>query len=495
MSIISPEFFIFISVLLVVYWNIPGRFQWLLLLVASGIFYILNAPVFTLIYIGISVVTVYFATIYFEKRENKTGVLVGTLIIILGTLAVLKYTNLFVGTLFMILRIPYTRINWVAPLAISFYTLQLVAYTLDCYWKVCRPEKNILKLLLYTIYFPQMVSGPISRYNELGKYLFEKHRFEYSRVTLGFKRIAWGMTKKLFIAAKLKLFADAIFNNPTHFTGTWIWLGIVLFVIELYADFSGCMDIIIGVSTCLGIEMTENFNAPLLSRSIQEFWQRWHITLGLFLRDYLMNSLLKSKIFVAFGTVTKKILGKKNGKKIPAYLAMFVVWMAMGIWHGSGWRYVFGQGLWFWLIIALEQIFSPLTRELRKKRLYNLFCLFRTFILFCIGMTFFRADSYLSAITMFKLGMTKTENWNIVRLIKDHGIGRVALGDVTGILLLMLTLLFLVVFEIVKYNGKNPYNFISNRTWSIRWGVYWILIITIVYNMFGTQSNFIYAGF
>ena len=495
MSIISPEFFIFISVLLVVYWNIPGRFQWLLLLVASGIFYILNAPVFTLIYIGISVVTVYFATIYFEKRENKTGVLVGTLIIILGTLAVLKYTNLFVGTLFMILRIPYTRINWAAPLAISFYTLQLVAYTLDCYWKVCRPEKNILKLLLYTIYFPQMVSGPISRYNELGKYLFEKHRFEYSRVTLGFKRIAWGMTKKLFIAAKLKLFADAIFNNPTHFTGTWIWLGIVLFVIELYADFSGCMDIIIGVSTCLGIEMTENFNAPLLSRSIQEFWQRWHITLGLFLRDYLMNPLLKSKIFATFGTITKKILGKKNGKKIPAYLAMFVVWIAMGIWHGSGWRYVFGQGLWFWLIIVLEQIFSPLTKGLRKNRLYNLFCLSRTFILFCIGMTFFRADSYISAINMFKLGMAKTANWNIVRLIKDHGIERVVLGDVTGILLLMLTLLFLVIFEIVKYNGKNPYNFISNRAWSIRWGVYWIVIIAIVYNIFGTQSNFIYAGF
>ena len=163
MSITSVEFLAFIAVLLILYWNIPGRFQWMLLLTASVIFYVLNAPVYTLIYIGVSIVTVYCATMYFENgSKNKKMVLVGTLIIVLGILAVLKYTNLFVGTLFMIFKIPYTRVNWIAPLAISFYTLQLVAYTLDCYWGIAgKAERNIFKLLLYTIYFPQMVSGPI----------------------------------------------------------------------------------------------------------------------------------------------------------------------------------------------------------------------------------------------------------------------------------------------------------------------------------------------
>ena len=178
MSITSVEFLALIVVLLILYWNISRRFQWILLLISSVIFYVLNAPVFTLIYIGISVVSVYYATMYFEKDgKNKKAVLVGTLVIVLGILAVLKYTNLFVGTLFMLLKIPYARVNWIAPLAISFYTLQLVAYTLDCYWGVAgKAEHNILKLLLYTIYFPQMVSGPISRFSELGIKLFEEHK-------------------------------------------------------------------------------------------------------------------------------------------------------------------------------------------------------------------------------------------------------------------------------------------------------------------------------
>lgn len=135
MSITSVEFIVFIAVLLIIYWNIPGNFQWILLLVASCIFYVLNAPIFTLVYIGISVLSVYYATLYFEKGgKNKKTVLVGTLIVVLGTLAVLKYTNLLAGTLCILLKISYERVNWIAPLAISFYTLQLVAYTLDCYW-------------------------------------------------------------------------------------------------------------------------------------------------------------------------------------------------------------------------------------------------------------------------------------------------------------------------------------------------------------------------
>ena len=497
MSIISVEYIVFVAVLLLLYWNIPARFQWIVLLVASIIFYIFNAPIYTFVYIGISLVSVYFATSYFEKGgDNKKLVLIATLFIIIGILAVLKYTNMFAGTIFMLLKLQYKEINWIAPLAISFYTLKLVSYTLDCYWGgIHKNERNIFKLLLYTIYFPQMISGPISRFNELGIYMFEEHRFEYDRVVYGFKRIAWGMTKKLFVAAKLKLIVDTIFSDPIPFTGIWIWLGIALFVLELYADFSGCMDIIIGVSVCIGIELTENFNAPLLAGSVQEFWQRWHITLGGFLRDYLMNPLLKSRMFLDLGVFTKKVFGKQRGKKIPAYLAMLMVWLVMGIWHGSGWRYVLGLGLWFWLIIFLEQVISSFTKKLKKNKIYRIFCVFRTFLFICIGMTFFRAKSYLTAINMFKLGVMNTKNWGIVGLLKGYEVGRVALGDVIGILLLTLMIMAMFIFELLIYNKKNPYKIVSRQRLAVRWGIYWVLVITIMFNIFGTQTDFIYAGF
>ena len=496
MRIVSIEYLFFIAALFIVYWNIPAKFQWILLLAASIVFYVLNAPVYTFIYIGISVSMVYLSTVYFDKGlKHKKKILVLTLVSIIGILAVLKYTNMFAGTLYLILGLKYTTVHWVAPLAISYYTLQLVAYTLDCYWGVEKAEKNIFKVLLYTIYFPQMVSGPISRYSNLGKVLFEEHRFDYDRVVTGLKRIAWGIAKKLFVAGKLKLFVDAIFDDSTAFTGIWIWFGIVFFVLELYADFSGCMDIVIGVSKCIGIELEENFNSPMLSRSVQEFWQRWHITLGGFLRDYLMNPLLKSKEFIELGKFTKKVFGKKYGKKVPAYFAMLIVWLAMGVWHGSGWKYVAGLGLWFWIVIVLEQVFSPITNILRKNRVYNDFCIIRTFLLVCIGNTFFRADSYKSAISMFKMGLMKTKDWQITELLRVHGVGRGSLGYVFGISLFILLMILMILFEVLKYKGLDPYRLVSRQNCIIRWGIYWIITFAIVCNIFGSQADFIYAGF
>lgn len=504
MSITSVGFLGFITVLWVVYWNIPRKFQWILLLVASSIFYVLNAPVFTLIYIGISVVSVYYATMYFEKDgKNKKAVLVGTLVIVLGILAVLKYTNLFAGTLFMLLKIPYARVNWIAPLAISFYTLQLVAYTLDCYWGVAgKAEHNILKLLLYTIYFPQMVSGPISRFSELGIKLFEEHKFDVDRFIYGLKRIGIGLVKKMFIATKFKMIADAIYDNPTSFAGIWIWLGMFMFTIELFADFSGCMDIIIGVSLCFGIELKENFNSPFLAKTVQEFWQRWHITLGVWLRDYIMNPLLKSAWFIKFGNKSKKVFGKKVGKKIPVYIAMLFVWTAMGIWHGNSIKYVIGEGLWFWFIIVIGNIFEPVFKKVLEKlhigkdnSLMNLFRITRTFVLVSIGNVFFRAESFMKGVEILKLAFSDTIGYNIVNLLKDYNVGRTALGDFVGIALWFLAIVMVVSYEIISYNGINPMSLLSNKNRVLRWGVYWTIAIIISFSIFGEQSTFIYAGF
>jgi membrane bound O-acyl transferase MBOAT family protein len=443
-----------------------------------------------------SVIAVYFATQYFEKNDKyKKFVLIIVLIVTIGILIVLKYTNTLVGILLIMDDIQYSRVNWIAPLAISFYTLQLVAYLLDCYWGVIKAEKNILKLLLYTIYFPQMVSGPISRFNELGASVLQEKKFDYDKAAIGFKRIAWGIIKKLFVAARLKLLADTIFNNPSSFAGIWIWVGAALFIIELYADFSGCMDIVIGVSLCLGIQLTENFNAPMLSRSVQEFWQRWHITLGTWLRDYILNPLLKSEWLITIGKRVKKVFGKKFGKKIPAYIAMFFVWTAMGIWHGDGLKYIIGEGYWFWLIIVLEQTISPLTKKIKNNKIYDIFSILRTFFLVCVGNIFFRAASFRSAVDMIKLGFIKPQNWNLIEIFRLYGIGKDAMGGLANVGLFLFFLFLMFLFEIMIYKGGNPYKYISKQKIIIRWGIYWLFVIVIAYNIFGAQADFIYAKF
>lgn len=365
-----------------------------------------------------------------------------------------------------------------------------------------RTEHNILKLLLYTIYFPQMVSGPISRFSDLGVKLFAVHTFDVDKFIYGLKRIGFGLVKKMFVAAKFKMIADAIYGNPTSFAGIWIWFGMFMFTIELFADFSGCMDIIIGVSLCFGIELQENFNAPFLSRTVQEFWQRWHITLGAWLRDYIMNPILKSDLFVKMGKKTKTIFGKKTGKKIPVYFAMLFVWAAMGIWHGSSIKYVIGEGLWFWLVIVIGNIFEPVFQRIwiklhisKDNALICIFRITRTFVLVSIGNVFFRAESFMRSLEMFKLAFSETVSYNIVNLLKDYNVGRTALGDFVGLVLWFVAIAMVICYEIMCYKQENPLLLLSNKSMVLRWITYWTIAIIISYSIFEEQSTFIYAGF
>lgn len=503
MSVSSMSFLISISILFVLYWYIPFKYQWILLTMASMAFFIINSEWFTIVYVLLSVVSVYFAAIYFEgENKHKRFVLTLTIIFNIAILAVLKYTNLFVSNIYRIMGKEYVWVEFIAPLAISFYTLQLIAYLLDCYWGIVIPERKILRLFLYTIYFPQMISGPISRFGEMEYKLFEEHKFEYIRVVRGIKRIGFGLAKKLVISSRFAIFADSIFNDTTSFSGIWIWFGMAFFVLQLYTDFSGCMDIILGTSLCLGIELKENFDAPLLSRSVQEFWQRWHITLGAWLRDYILNSCLKSHAMLKLGNYSKKLLGKKSGKKVPVYISMLIVWLVIGIWHGSGLKYIVGMGIWFWLIIILEKSLSPYVKNLCGKLRINFdnpilngFRIIRTFILVCIGNTFFRAESFTKAIEMIKQGFYPTVNFNLVTLLKEHGISRVELGDITGIIFWIISMVYLIYYEVLTYSGKDPLDWLSGKNKGVRWMVYWSVAIMVAFSLSGKQSAFIYARF
>lgn len=501
MEITSVSYILFVLLSVLVYWNIPFKYRWYILLLDSLIFYFVNAQAYTFLYIIISVTSVYGATQYFESgRKNRKTVLILTLSVNLIILVLLKYTNLFIGTVNYLCHENIENVSWYASLAISFYTLQIISYLLDCYWNVDYVEKNPLKLLLFTSFFPLMVSGPISQHAQLAPQLFEPSEFCYARIATGVRRIAWGIAKKVIVADRLAVVVAYLFKDPDTFSGVWVMIAAVLFVVELYFDFSGCMDIVIGVSECFGIALVENFKAPFLSRTVQEIWQRWHITLGLWLKSYVMYPLLKSQVLLNFGSACKKKLGKKAGKKVPVYAAMFVVWLLMGIWHGNSWKYVVGEGLWFWFVIVMEQILEPFSSKLRKvlhmgedSKIWRMFQCGRTIILFSIGMIFFYSTDLPAAIYMlskiFVISDCVTPFKLLINNVGTEFGGKSALWSMGIICALQ------VFVDVKTYRNESVQEILLHFPIAVRWLCYiGFVYLIILEGVFG-KSSFIYFGF
>ena len=488
MTITSLEYLAFVGISLLIYWFIPYRFQWLVLLVDSLVFYFFSADPYTFIYVVVSSASAFAAGMLMQNEKYhkyKKAILICCIIINVGILAVLKYSNMFIGTFNWIFKTNINEINIIPALAVSYYTLQIVAYVVDCYLGSAKPEKNYFKMLLYTSFFPQMVSGPISRWNDLGHQLFEEHRFDYDRVVMGMRRVLWGMAKKLVVADNLAKPVGYMFDNPDSFKGIWTIIAALAFVIELYFDFSGCMDIIIGVAECFGIKLAENFKAPFLSKSVQEFWQRWHVTLGGWLKDYIMYPISRGKKFKNWGRNLKKKFGKQ-GMQIPYYVAMFVVWTLMGIWHGNSWKFVIGEGWFFWIIIVGSQLlataFSRIKKVLHIKDQYiwwRCFQVIRTALLFAIGNIAFRADSLRLTFKMygniFSGGdFSKSLNALLETGWKDFG------GKILWIALLIIWAIQIII-DVKTYKGKEiTAESVKRIPWPVRWVLYLLLAFCII---------------
>ena len=503
MDITSLVYIMFVAVCLVIYWVMPSKRQWYVLLVASLLFYFLNSKAYTFVYLLTSVLTVWGATVYFENCCNdkkRKIVLIITLLINIGLLAVLKYTNLAINTFNLILKEDNAikPVTWIASMGISFYTLQIVAYLLDVYWKVTAVEHNPFKLLLFTSYFPLMISGPISEYEQLGYQFYEEHRFSYEKVTKGMKRIAWGMIKKLAISNRMAIVVNFLWNDVNTFNGLWIWFAVFLYVIQLYTDFSGCMDIVLGTSECFGIKLVENFKSPLFSKNIQEFWQRWHISLGQWLKNYIMNPLLKSELFLSMGNRAKKIWGKKKGKKVPVYCAMLALWLAMGLWHGSSWKYIIGEGLWFWFVIVVGQLLEEQLIMIKDKLkirdgvIWNTFQVIRTNFIFIVGMLFFRASSFLDSLMRIRQSFVLEGTKDTIGVAINE---MIALLENRGISILVIALIALIIYDAILYKGIDLFDRLKSLKWIFRWMIYIIMIVIILMSYDVGAQEFAYAQF
>lgn len=516
MFLVTFEFLAFLAVSITSYYVMPLKIRWMVLLAASLVFYLMAGTPYTLVYLVTTIVTVWAGSNYIDRvradQKKAKRALIATILVNAGILAALKYTNFFlsnfkaVGGLFGVGENIKT-VHWAASLGVSFYTLQSLGYLLDVYWETSKPQKNVFKLALFASWFPQMSSGPISRYHQLGEQLWAPNRFSYEQLCSGLQRMLYGFVKKLVIAENIGIYVNYIFDDSANFNGWFIWLGMAAYLLQLYADFSGCMDIVLGASECFGIRMPENFDRPFHSRSIQEFWKRWHITLGAWVQDYIMYPILHSKTWGKMRRSLKKKYGKGASKNVPTYLAMLILWFCMGIWHGGAWRYVC-EMVWFWLVIMTGQLLDRRLKKMTKalhintaSRLYHGFQSVRTTLIFGLGVTFFRASSVPRALHYLKGAFSPSclRPSNFVSQL-DVYMNLFSRTDfLKALVSIAAGLVILFVLVIFEAKGKSFRVWLAAQNVVIRWGIlYAMLFVVILFGVYGpgfNASEFIYGGF
>lgn len=437
MNFVSSTFILFLALLFILYYLIPRRFQWMLLLAASYVFYSFAGIQF-LAYILATTVSTYGvgqrlarlqasqADYLAANKETLTrdtrkeykaamkarmwGWLLACLLFNFGLLAVLKYANFTITNINALLAVFRTGqqlsfLKLVLPLGISFYTFQTMGYIIDVYRGKYPPEQNFFKLALFVSFFPQLIQGPISRYDDLAQSLYRPHAFDAHNASYGLQRILWGFFKKMVIADRIVVAVKAIIGDTGTYQGAYVIVGMFFYAIQLYADFTGGIDITIGIAQVLGIRVQENFLRPFFSKNIVEYWRRWHISLGAWFKDYLFYPISVSRPMLKLSSRSRALLGDKIGKRVPVYLATIVVWLTTGIWHGASWNFVC-WGLGNCLVILVSQELQPAyawfhrTFKVQHLFVFRLFQVARMFWIMCSIRIF---DCYRDVGTAFRM--------------------------------------------------------------------------------------------
>ena len=514
MAFTSTIFFIFLSTVFLVYFLVPKRMQWIVLLLASYIFYWASSVKLS-IFLILSTLSTYIGALQIEKtyenndrkiaKKNAKKWVALLVVANFGILAFLKYFNFFINNvedLFNLLGINLTTptFNLVLPLGISFYTFQSIGYIIDVYRKKVKPEKNIFKYSLFVSYFPQIVQGPISRYDQLADQLYEGHKFDYTRFKYGIQLMLWGYFKKMVIADRAGLLVDTVFNNYMEYSGLYYAIATVFYCIQIYGDFSGGIDIIRGISQCLGIDLVENFRRPYFAKSVSEFWKRWHITLGTWMQDYVFYPIALSRPFGKMGKKARKLFGNFIGKQLPASIASLIVFTIVGVWHGSSWKFV-AFGLYHGFFILSSSLLGPVYSKIIDKLgidtstfTWGAFQILRTFFITAVGRFFSRAASFKTSMHMIISSFRDFNPW----VLWDGSLLELGI-DFPNMLLLAIGLLVLFTVDLFQEKGYVLRDSIARQHIVFRWAIYYAAIFAIlIFGIYGQgfdKADFIYQGF
>ena len=498
MSLTSLTFVFFCIITLLLYFISPKKIQWIVLLISSIIF---------LFYDNLSTDTVIQSLIVLIPSYilgRKLLLIVG-IMIILGQLIYLKYTNLFLATanhICNLFKIDY-QFEFVyrnSLIGISYYSLIMISYLTDIYRGACKSQKNLLKCALFMTYFPILTSGPFIRYGSIEKSLYSEHKFSYKKMCYGLIRIVWGLFKILVVSQRLGIFVDAVYGNLATYSGLYTIVAVLAFTLQLFTNFSGSIDVIMGISEIIGIPLPENFDLPFFSKTITELWRRWHITLGAWLKDYIFYPLLKSDFMQKLNKKCKEKFGKKVGKKIPVYLSMLIMWILIGAWHEGAYKFIIGSGILQFIYIVLEETLAPVAKKINDKLKinmnsfgYKVYQCIRTYLLFSFAMIFFRASSISNAIQIIKNMFI----WNVDNLLNKDMLRSIGL-NIHEYVFIIISILMLALVGILARKGDNREKIFSKNI-ILRWGIIYALVFgVIIFGCYGAgydATAFIYGQF
>ena len=502
MNLNSLTMLLFVAVSTVVYYLIPKRFQPVMLLILSIIYYISNGFA-SFFFILATAVTTYLAGLALSRENDnkrRRAITALTLIFNFGILFVLKYTNFIILNLNAFLPEKLNTFEWMLPLGISFYTFQSIGYLLDVCWKRTEAETSFFRFALFVSFFPQIMQGPIGRYGKLSKTLFTQKNFDRERTERAILRILWGFFKKMVIADNALYFVNAAFNDYESYPGLAVF-SVLFYSIQLYGDFSGGIDVVTGIALLFGVELDANFRQPYFATSIADFWHRWHITLGTWMKDYVFYPISLSGWMGKFRKWCRKHLPKQTARALPVAIANILVFLVVGVWHGAAWKYIV-YGLYNGLIIGISELLAIHYKNAKAKLHINdksagwrVFMVLRTFFLVNISWFFDNAATVPQAFTMMRNAVT----YFTPSLLLTVPVGPGGTTNFTKYALIILVfaciLLFIVSFLTEK--GINIPAYILQKPFVVRIFIYLLLLIMLpaLGQPPAQTGGFIYAQF
>lgn len=469
MDFLSLTFAVFFIISVICYYAVPKKLRWSVLLLSSLVFYVWSVP-YLIGYLLFSAVTTYLYGKWAEKHKKHGNIVLA--LVILANLAVLLTVKFA----------PLAGISILAPMGISFYTLQVIAYCVDVYKGKTEAQSNFFKYLLFVSFFPQILQGPIPRYNQLKEQLFEGHTFDYKTVKFGFQLILWGMFLKMVIADRAAIFVNTVFLEYHLYEGTVLAVAAVLYSIQLYTDFLGCVCIAMGAAEVYGIKLQTNFERPYRAVSIKDFWRRWHISLSSWLRDY---------VYIPLG-------GNRKGK-LRRYINLMLTFLVSGIWHGSGFQYIF-WGLMQGGYQVAGEILQPIRKKVRNvlkidetSNFYVLWQRVCTFVLITISWVIFRSANLRAGLSMLKRIVTDITPWVLFDgTLYEFGI------EARSFMALILCIVLVMVIEHFQEKG-NIREMLSQQHIIVRWGIYLgAIALVAVLGVYGpgySATQFLYGQF
>lgn len=506
---------VFLPAVLCVFSLSPRRARPAVLTAASWIYFYLNSRILVLYLIG-ETVFVYGMALAMdragERRRVRRSLMLLSVGAVTGVLLYVKYTGFFLAQVNKVraasglgqIALPQIAV----PVGISFYTLEAVGYLLEVYWKRVPADRDFLRVALLLGFFPQTLEGPVARYTDTAMQFTAacaarqdgRGRITAEDLSGACLRIFWGMFKKLVVADRLNTAVGILYGNFQDYHGAMIAVAAVAYAVQLYMEFSGMMDVVIGSARLFGIRLPENFRQPFFSQTASEFWRRWHITLGVFMKEYVFYPVAASKRAKSLGRKVRKKHGRRAAKLVTSALALTPVWLLNGLWHGPKWNYIF-YGIYYLVILMTELALEPAKAFFYRKTgadsgrpLFRALRILRTWLIIFTGELFFRADGVRAGLSMFR---SMFDRFSLAQL-GGGALLKLGLGSADWAAVIAGTAA-VTVYDLMKEKGFSANGWLkARRTW-VRWACSYALIFAvIIFGAYGTgyqPVDLIYAGF